>query len=171
MRIFGIGVTHSVNPPSLIFSINEYFQTDNYWYIFCKEANRMDKKAQITIAMVTDKGISSKSDKMKNLSLSLYLPLEYSCMESSRLHLAYTANIFEDGLLMCTPEELDIGQTLRVKIYYDSAAELDPVHTLGKVISVDKLEKPEKAYRCAVRFVDPPSDLLKKNRKFLMSLY
>jgi hypothetical protein len=67
---------------------------------------------------------------------------------------------------LCTPEELDIGQTLRVKIYYDSAAELDPVQTVGEVIRVDKLAKAEKAYKCAVRFVDPPSDLLKKIENF-----
>ena len=139
-------------------------------YILLK-INSMNKDAQITIAMVTDKGTLAKFDKIKDFTLSMYLPLEYSFMDSSRLHLAYTANIFEDGLLMCTQEELDIGQTLRVKIYYDSAAELDPVQTVGEVVRVDKLAKAEKAYKCAVRFVDPPSDLLKKNRKFLMSLY
>ena len=69
------------------------------------------------------------------------------------------------------PRKMDVGQTLRVIIYYDSAAEQDPVQTLGKVIKVDKLGRAEKAYRCAVKFVDPSSDLLKKNRKFLMSLY
>jgi len=131
----------------------------------------MNKTAQISIAMVMDKGISAKSDKIKYFALSLYLPLEYSFNDSSRLHLAYTANICEDGLLMCTPEELDVGQNLIVKIYYDAAAELDPAQTLGEVVRVDKLEKPGKAYRCAVRFVDPPSDLLKRNRKFLKSLF
>jgi len=131
----------------------------------------MNKNGQITIPRSTDKGTSAEFHERRHLRLSLYLPLEYSFMESSRFHLAYMANICEDGLLMCTPQEMDIGQTLKVKIYYDSAEGLDYVHTLGEVIRIDKLEKSEKGYRCAVRFVNPHSNLLKGFRKFLMSLY
>jgi hypothetical protein len=127
----------------------------------------MNKNAQIIIAMALDKVTSGKSDKVKDFSLPLYFPLEYSFTETSPLHLAYTANICEDGLLMYTAEELDIGQILRFKIFYDSAAEIDPVQTLGEVFRVDKLEKPKTGYRCKVRFLDSPSDLLKKIENFL----
>jgi hypothetical protein len=51
---------------------------------------------------------------------------------------------------MCTPEELDIGQNLRVKIHWGSAAGLDYVQTIAEVIRLDKLGKPEKGYRCPV---------------------
>jgi hypothetical protein len=41
----------------------------------------------------------------------------------------------------------------------------------GEVIRVGRLGKSEKEYRYAVRFVDLSSDILKKLRKFLKSLY
>ncbi len=71
---------------------------------------------------------------------------------------------------MHTPEKLEIGQNLKIKVYYDSASRLDCVQALGEVIRVDRSEKSGKEYRCAVRFVDLPSDILKQLRKFLKSL-
>ena len=72
---------------------------------------------------------------------------------------------------MYTPEKLKIGQKLRVKFFFDSVAGLDCVQALGEVIRVDRLGKSKKEYRCAVRFFDLSSDILKKLRKFLKSLY
>ena len=114
---------------------------------------------------------SAKSEKRKHLRLSLRLPTEYSLPESSRLHLAYMVDVCEGGLLMSTPEDLDIGQNLSLKLYYDSAVGIDCIQASGEVIRADRLEKSEKEYRCAIRFFDLPPDFLKKLRKFLESLY
>jgi len=114
---------------------------------------------------------SAKSEKRRYPRLSLHLPLEYSFLESARLRLAYMKNICEGGLLMYTPQKMDIGQNLRVKFYYDSAAGMDSIQALGEVIRVEKLGTSGKDYSCGVRFSDMPSDYLKKFRKFLKSLY
>lgn len=125
----------------------------------------------MNIAELIHQATSAKSKKRRHIRLSLRLPMEYSFPESSRHRLAYTVDLCEGGLLMYTPEKLEIGQNLRVKFYYDSAAGLDCVQALGEVIRVDRLEKSGKGYRCAVRFVDLSSDILKKLRKIFKELY
>jgi len=112
-----------------------------------------------------------KSEKRRHIRLSLRLPIEYFFSESSRHRLAYTVDLCEDGILMYTSEKLEIGQNLRVKFFYDSAAGMDCVQALGEVIRVDRLGKSGKGYRCAVRFVDLSTDILKKLRKIFKELY
>jgi Tfp pilus assembly protein PilZ len=131
----------------------------------------VNRSIQINIAQVIYQATSAESEKRKHFRLSLRLPTEYSFPDSSHLHLAYMVDICEGGLLMSTPENLNIGQNLRVKFYYDSSAGIDCIQAPGEVIRVDRLGNSGKDYRCAVRFSDLPPDFLKKLRKFLKSLY
>ena len=131
----------------------------------------MNGSTQINVAQIIRQAISAEFEKRKHFRLSLRLPMEYSFPESSHLRLAYMVDICEGGLLMNTPENLDTGQNLSFKFYYDSAAGLDFIQAPGEVIRVDRLGISGKEYRCAVRFSDLPPDFLKKFRKFLNSLY
>ena len=125
----------------------------------------------MNIAELIRQHTSAKPEKRGHHRLFLSLPLEYSLPESSYPRLAYTVDIGEGGLSMHVPQELEKGQNLRVKVYYDSASGIDCIEVLGEVIRLDSLEKSEKEYRCAVRFVDLSSEIMKKLRKFLKSLY
>jgi c-di-GMP-binding flagellar brake protein YcgR len=125
----------------------------------------------MTIAELLKQAASGKPEKRRYRRVSLRLPVEYSLSGSSFHHLAYTVDICEGGLLMQAPEKLEIGQNLRVKFYYVSGSGIDSIQSLGEVIRVDRLGKSGKEYRCAVKFFDPPSDVLKELRKFLKSLY
>jgi c-di-GMP-binding flagellar brake protein YcgR len=131
----------------------------------------MNRSAQIYMAQVMHQATAAESEKRRHFRLSLRLPMEYSFPESSHLRLAYMVDICEGGLLMYTPENLDIGQNLSFKFYYDSAAGLDYIQAPGEVIRVDRLGISGKEYRCAVRFSGLPPDFLKKFRNFLNSLY
>jgi c-di-GMP-binding flagellar brake protein YcgR len=131
----------------------------------------MNSNSQINIAQIIHQATSAESEKRKHFRLSLRLPMEYSFPESSHLRLAYMVDICEVGLLMFTPENLDIGQNLIFKFYYDSGAGLDYIHAPGEIIRVDRSGILGKEYRCAVRFFDMPPDFLKKLQKFLKSLY
>ncbi len=131
----------------------------------------MNRSPQINIAQVIRQTISAESEKRKHFRLSLRLPMEYSFPESSRLRLAYMVDICEGGLLMYTPENLDIGQNLSLKFYYDSVAGLDYIQAPGEVIRADRLGISGEEYRCAVRFSGLPPDFLKKLRQLLKSLY
>jgi hypothetical protein len=58
-----------------------------------------------------------------------------------------------------------------MKFFYDSAMGLDCIEATGDVIRVDKFGKTGKEYKCAVRFSNLPSGILKKLQKVLRSLY
>jgi hypothetical protein len=132
----------------------------------------MTKNEQINIAkLIYQATNAAKSEKSRDFRLSLRLPMEYSLPESSRHRLARMVDICEGGLLMYTPEKLEIAQNLRVKFYYDSVSGLDCVQASGEVIRADGLGNSRKEYWYAVRFVDPSSDIPKKLREFLKSLY
>jgi c-di-GMP-binding flagellar brake protein YcgR len=130
----------------------------------------VNKNAQNDIAKSIYQATSAKYGKRRYFRLSLHLPMEYSFPESSRHRLAYTVDLCEGGLLMYTPEKLEIGQNLKIKLYYDSASRLDCIQALGEVVRVDRLGKSGKEYKCAVRFVDLPSNILKQLQSFLKSL-
>jgi hypothetical protein len=57
-----------------------------------------------------------------------------------------------------------------MKFFYDSAMGLDCIEATGDVIRVGKFGKTGKEYRCAVRFSNLPSGILKKLQKVLRSL-
>jgi hypothetical protein len=63
-----------------------------------------------------------------------------------------------------------MGQSLRMKFFYDSAMGLDCIQATGEIIRVDKFGKTRKEYRCAVRFSNLSSGILKKRQKVLRSL-
>jgi len=160
----------------LIYNLNNfislYFQLDKYSYVISILDYLMNKNEQINIAkLIYQRTTAAKSEKRRHFRLSLHLPMEYSLPESCHLRLACTVDISENGLLMNTPEKLDIGQNLKLKFYYDSVSGLEFVQALGEVIRADRLSNSGQDYWYAVRFVDLPSDLVKKLRKFLKSLY
>jgi c-di-GMP-binding flagellar brake protein YcgR len=131
----------------------------------------MNGNTQLNIARVIHQATSAEREKRKHFRLSLRLPMEYSFPESSHLRFAYMDDICEGGLSMYAPENLDIGQNLSLKFYYDSAAGLDYIQAPGEVIRVDKSGISAKEHRCAVRFSGLPPVFLKKLQKLLKSLY
>ena len=171
LRIFGIGSTCFVNSDFVASLIQKSFQADRHWYIIGILANLMNGNGRINIAKIIQQSISAKSENRKSSRISLHLPMEFSFSRSSGHRLAYMIDLCEDGLLLHTAEKLEMGQTLRIQLYYHSAEGLDRLQAIGEVLRVDRLGKNGKEYSCAVRFSDVSSGVLKKLRKFLKSLY
>jgi hypothetical protein len=140
------------------------------WYMICTLAD-LTNVIQMTIAELIKQATSGTPGKRRHRRLSLRLPMDYSLPGSSRHRLAYTLDICEGGLLIHTPEKLEIGQNLRVKFYHVSGSGVESIQAPGEVVRIDRLEKSGKEYRCAVKFVDLPPDVLKNLQKFLKSLY
>ncbi len=131
----------------------------------------MNGNGQINVVKIIQQAISAKSEKRRSFRLSLHLPIEISLSKSSGHRLAYMVDLCEDGLLLHTADKLEMGQTLKIQFYYDSAEGLDRIQAIGEVLRVDKLERNGKEYSCAVRFSDISSGVLRRLRKFLKSLY
>ncbi len=80
-------------------------------------------------------------------------------------------NASEGGLMIYFPERMEIGQQLRVKLYFSTGSDLESVECLVEVVWVDiHLGESWGDHRSGVKFVDVSSEDFNKVRKFLKSL-
>jgi hypothetical protein len=63
----------------------------------------------------------------------IHLPVEYYQIKSSFTHIS---NISEGGLLIYFPEETDVSQYLRLKLFFSLGSELNTSRVLAEVVSL-----------------------------------
>ncbi len=98
----------------------------------------------------------------------IHLPIEYRQIKSS---FAHTGNISENGLLVYFPEELDVNQYLKLKLFFPLGPELNTIKVSAEAVWMDnRLSKDRKYYPYGLRFVDIPPEDGTKLRNFLRSL-
>ena len=98
----------------------------------------------------------------------IHLPIEYYQFKSSITHIG---NISESGLLIYFPEETDVRQYVRLKLFFSLGSELDTIKMLAEVVWKDiSLSKDREYYPYGLKFVDISSEEGTKLRKFLRSL-
>ncbi len=98
----------------------------------------------------------------------IHLPIEYYRIKSSITH---TGNIGEGGLLVYFPEETDVSQYIRLRLFFSLGCELNTIKVLTEVVWTDNhLSEDQEYYPYGVKFVDisPEDDTILK--KFLRSL-
>lgn len=99
------------------------------------------------------------------------LPIEYYRIDSSISYTCRAINASEGGLLIYFPEQMDIGQHLKIKLFFASGPELDTIEVLAEVVWMDiHLGKGWGDYRSGVKFIDISPDDMRKLKNFLMSL-
>lgn len=99
------------------------------------------------------------------------LPIEYYRINSSTGHAGRGLNISESGLLIYFPEEIEVHQYLRLKLFLSSGSESNTIEVMAEVVWKDiHLGKGWGDYRCGVKFIDVPPDDLAKLINFLGSL-
>ncbi|MCJ7784204.1 MAG: PilZ domain-containing protein [Desulfobacterales bacterium] len=109
-------------------------------------------------------------EKRKHPRFSVDLPVEYSrtdlVAEQGR-----AIDASEGGLLLYLPEQMGMGNHVRVKLFFTMGAELNAIETVVEVVWVDMhLEKDRGDYRTGVRFVEISTEDVGKLRNFLSSL-
>jgi c-di-GMP-binding flagellar brake protein YcgR len=99
------------------------------------------------------------------------LPIEYYRIDSPIGHTGNALNISEGGLLLHFPEQMDIGQYIRLKLFFSLGSELNTIEVLAEVVWVDiHLDKGWKDYRCGINFIDVSPEDMTKLKNFLGSL-
>lgn len=99
------------------------------------------------------------------------LPIEYYRINSSIGRAGRGLSISEGGLMIYFPEEIEVHQYLRLKLFLSSGSELNTIEVMAEVVWKDiHLGKGWGDYRCGVKFIDIPSDDSTKLKKFLGSL-
>jgi c-di-GMP-binding flagellar brake protein YcgR len=110
-------------------------------------------------------------ERRKHPRFNVDLPVEYTRLESTLRQTGRALNASEGGLLIYFPERMEIGQQLRVKLYFSAGTDLESVECFVEVVWVDiHLGESWGDHRSGVKFLDVSSEDLNKIRKFLKSL-
>jgi len=100
------------------------------------------------------------------------LPIEYSRIDSSIGHSGKALDVSEGGLLIYFPEQMDMGQYIRLKLFLSIGFELNAIEVLAEVVWMDiHLDKGVGDYRCGVNFIDVSPEDMTKLKNFLKSLW
>jgi len=99
------------------------------------------------------------------------LPIEYS-RETSETHLSGRAlNASEGGLLVYFPEKVELGETLKLKLFFSVGQDLRSVEMVVQVVWIDiHLGDEADDFRAGVRFLDVSSSNLIQLKDFLRGL-
>jgi hypothetical protein len=98
----------------------------------------------------------------------IHLPVEYYQIKSSITHIG---NISEGGLLIYFPEEMDVRQYLRLKLFFSLGSELNTIKVLTEVVWADNhLSRDREYYPHGVKFVDISPEDGTQLKNFLKSL-
>jgi c-di-GMP-binding flagellar brake protein YcgR len=99
------------------------------------------------------------------------LPIEYYRIDSSIGHAGKALNISEGGLLIYFPEQMDIGQYIKLKLFFSLGSELNTIETLVEVVWMDiDIGEVWRDYRCGVNFIDVSPEDMTKLKNFLKGL-
>lgn len=106
----------------------------------------------------------------KHPRFSINLPMEYYQSDSTLSHKGRTINASEGGLLIYSPERLEIGQQLKLKLFFCFDAEMDSMEASVQVIWIDTPLGEEEYYRSGVKFVEFAPEGMERLRNFLKNL-
>ena len=95
------------------------------------------------------------------------LPVEYCRANYSRIRPGHTVNFNEDGLMVSVSEQMEIGEEMEMKIYFNSGSSLITIEAAVKIAWVDVEIKEDGYYRFGVSFVNISSVDMERLKEFL----
>lgn len=110
-------------------------------------------------------------ERRRHPRFSIDLPIEYHLIPSSLSHTGRALNASEGGLLVYLSQQIEIGQHLKIKLFFASGSHLNSIEILTEVVWVDiHLGKDWGDYRCGVKFMEISQEDLNRLKFFLRSL-
>ena len=110
-------------------------------------------------------------ERRKYPRFSVDLPVEYHRVDSTTGLTGRALNIGEGGLLIYFPEQVEVGQRLRLRLFFSAGSELNIIELLAEVAWVDiHIDEGWGDVRSGVKFVDILPDDLNKLKGFLKGL-
>ena len=99
------------------------------------------------------------------------MPIEYYQIDSPTCNTGRARNISEGGLLIYFPERIEIGQRLKLKLFFTSKSNLHSMEVLCEVVWIDiHLNETWGDYRSGVKFIDVSQEDMTQLKDFLKSL-
>ena len=110
-------------------------------------------------------------ERRKYPRFSIDLPIEYHLLPSSPSFTGSALNASEGGVLVYLSQSIEIGQRLKIKLFFTSGSDLCSIEVVAEVVWMDiHLGEDWGDYRSGLRFVDISSEDLQKLKSFLKSL-
>jgi len=99
------------------------------------------------------------------------LPIEYYRADSPVNQSGQTLDASEGGLQVLFPEQMDIGQHLKMKLFFSSEAKLNIIDIIVEVVWINtQLREGEDHYRSGLRFINISPEDRDKLKNLLASL-
>ena len=109
-------------------------------------------------------------ERRKYPRFKINLPLDYYRVDTPAGLTGRAENASEGGLEIYFPEEMQIGERLKLKLFFSSSeTELSAIEALAEVVWIDILSG-DGEFRCGVKFVDISPEDLVRLKTFLESL-
>jgi c-di-GMP-binding flagellar brake protein YcgR len=91
------------------------------------------------------------------------LPIEYYRANSPANRIGHSLDASEGGLQILFPEQVEIGQNLKVKLFFSSESGLNQIEMVVEVVWINaQLAEGEKHYHTGVKFTSiSPEDMTK----------
>ncbi len=110
-------------------------------------------------------------ERRKHPRFNIDLPVEYYPIPSKSGGSGQAINVSEGGLLVYLTEKVEIGQHLRLKLFFPSGSELKTIEMVVEVVWIDiHVGKDWGDFRSGLRFIDISPDNLNRLKTFLRSL-
>jgi hypothetical protein len=110
-------------------------------------------------------------EKRRHPRFTVDLPLEYYRVSSVSAEAGRAVNASEGGLLVYFPEEVRVGDLLRLRLFFSIGSGLSSIEMLVEIAWVDlHLGREWGDYRSGVKFVDISPEDLDKLKSFLKNL-
>jgi len=110
-------------------------------------------------------------ERRKYRRFPIRLPVEYYRADSPINQTGQTLDASEGGLQILFPEQMEIGQTLNLKLFFSSGSELNTIEMLAEVVWMNpQLGEGEKHYQSGVKLINISSEDMTKLKNFLASL-
>lgn len=110
-------------------------------------------------------------EKRRHPRFTVDLPLEYYRVSSAGPEAGRAVNASEGGLLVYFPEEVRVGDLLRLRLFFSIGSGLSSIEMLVEIAWVDlHLGREWGDYRSGVKFVDISPEDLDKLKSFLKNL-
>ncbi len=95
------------------------------------------------------------------------LPIEYYRANSPVNRTGHALDASEGGLQILFPEQVEIGQNLKVKLFFSSESGLNTIEMVVEVVWINtQLAEGEKHYRSGVRFTNISPENMMKLKEF-----